>query len=122
MKVFASLDAAGAFFLSRLRYGVGLYNVHARAPIDLPRRKRGQERLEMDVLLGCKQQFRVLVNTDGLSLPWVPSVMKFLLFGNMGVALLSRTTTSVRTRLSVAKAEGDQKCGKEGPEVPQVRI
>ena len=59
VKVFAALDAAGVFFLSRLRYGVGLYDVHTSSPIDLPGRTRGQEQLEMDVLLGCNQQLRV---------------------------------------------------------------
>lgn len=64
LKVFRDIMGLGAFFLSRLRYGVNLYNPATGVQIDLCKtlqdaRKKGISELDMKVLAGKEEQLPV---------------------------------------------------------------
>jgi hypothetical protein len=58
-EVFRQIAQQKAFFLSRLRYRVNLYDTHSGARIDLLRLGRGQKRLDLEVELGSEHRFKV---------------------------------------------------------------
>lgn len=52
LQVFARFRSAGAFFLSRLRYGVSVYEPGSKQPLDLLRRLRSGRSLDLWIELG----------------------------------------------------------------------
>ncbi len=57
--VFRQIAEGGGFFLSRLRYGVNLYDAQRGASVDLLALGRGQKRLDLVVELGSEHRFKV---------------------------------------------------------------
>src|SRR5262249_5689651 len=58
IKVLEQISLAGAFFLSRYRHGVSLYDVQTGQPLDLAVRLRPGQGWDGEVLMGC-QKLRV---------------------------------------------------------------
>lgn len=65
--VFKEIAQAGGFFLSRLRYGVNLYDAQTGAQLDLLALGRGKKQFDMVVELGSEHRYRVRL--VGLRLP-----------------------------------------------------
>lgn len=59
LSVFQRLQLQGGFFLSRLRYGVNLYETDGKTPVDLLHLLKTQSSLNRQVRLGAKEKLRV---------------------------------------------------------------
>jgi hypothetical protein len=59
LPVFKTMDEAGVYFVSRLRYNVGLYDVKAGEKIELIQLLTGKSYLDIRVKCGAKEQLEV---------------------------------------------------------------
>jgi hypothetical protein len=56
LSAIAAIQRAGAYFLSRLKYGVALYEVDGKTPFDLLAAVKKSGRLDIDVCVGAKEK------------------------------------------------------------------
>ncbi len=58
LSAITAIQGAGAYFLSRLKYGVALYEVDGKTPFDLLAAVKKSGRLDIDVCVGAKEKLR----------------------------------------------------------------
>jgi hypothetical protein len=56
LAVFSQITLLGAYFLSRLKYNVSLYELDGQTPMDLLKRLNKFSQLDIDVIIGAKQK------------------------------------------------------------------
>jgi hypothetical protein len=59
LRIFAQMDKAEIFYLSRWKYGVNLYDVHTRETIHLAQRLKGKSYLDVEALCGRDEKLNV---------------------------------------------------------------